>query len=220
MWLNHPKSHILLALDTENKEEAYQVMDQCADIVDAVKFNYPLILKEGLAIISDIKNRYQIPVVADFKVADVSVTNNRIAKLVKEAGADALMVHGFIGSDAIMELQEIANNEMGIIVVTELTSPGGLEFTRKFSSEFAQLSSFLECYGIQAPGTRPDQIKKLRDIVGPDQVIVSCGIGAQGGDFRAAIEAGADFGIIGRSIYNAADPRQAAFNFQNELVKL
>jgi orotidine-5'-phosphate decarboxylase len=217
MFLNKPDSHIILAIDTPDKATSFRVLDQCHDVVDAIKFNYPLILKEGLSLLTEVKGKYNLPIIADFKVADVPVTNNRIASLVKEAGADALMVHGFIGSDSILALKEIANDEMGIIIVTELTSPGGLEFTRQHATHFAELCNFLDCYGIQAPGTRPNQIHTLRQIVGPEKVIVSCGIGAQGGQLADAIEAGATFGIIGRAIYDDKNPREAAIRFQNEV---
>jgi orotidine-5'-phosphate decarboxylase len=219
MFLNTPKSHIILAIDTPDKTSAFHVLDQCYDVVDAIKFNYPLILREGLSLLTEVKRKYDLPIIADFKVADVPVTNNRIASLVKEAGADAIMVHGFIGSDSILELKEVAGNEMGIIIVTELTSPGGLEFTRQHATHFAELCNFLDCYGIQAPGTRPDQIKALREIVGSEKVIVSCGIGAQGGQLADAIDAGATFGIIGRAIYEDKHPRAAAIRFQNEVSK-
>lgn len=219
MFLNSPKSHIMLALDTPNRKESFDVLDKTYDLIDAVKFNYPLILREGLAIITDIKEKYEVKVVADFKIADVPVTNNRIVKLVKEAGVDAVMVHGFIGSDALLEIMDIANEEMGVIIVTELTHPGGLEFTRLHSKDFAGLCNFVDAYGIQAPGTRPEQIKKLREIIGPEKIIVSCGIGSQGGDFHDAIEAGADFAIIGRSIYNADNPRSVILNYMENMVR-
>lgn len=219
MFLKEPSTHIMLALDTPDRETAFRVMEQCHDVIDAVKFNYPLILKEGLSLITEVKAKYQLPIVADFKVADVPVTNNRITRLVKEAGADAIMVHGFIGSDAILEIKEVAGDEVGVIIVTELTHPGGLEFTRKHAEEFAALCDFLDCYGIQAPATRPDQVRNLRQVIGSDKVIVSCGIGAQGGTLQEAVSSGADFGIIGRAIYEADDPRQAAMTFAQTLIR-
>ncbi|KHF37804.1 orotidine-5'-phosphate decarboxylase [Halalkalibacter okhensis] len=219
MFLDKPESHIMLALDTPNRKRSFEVLDETYDLIDAVKFNYPLILKEGLEIIREIKERYKLKVVADFKVADVPVTNNRIIELVKEVGVDVVMVHGFIGSDALLELKDIASNEIGIIIVTELTHPGGLEFTRNYSEKFAELCAFVDVYGIQAPGTRPDQVKKLREIVGPDKVIVSCGVGAQGGSFADAVDAGADFAIIGRAIYDAPSPREAVINFRKVKVE-
>ncbi|WP_144560102.1 orotidine-5'-phosphate decarboxylase [Shouchella miscanthi] len=219
MFLDKPKSHIMLALDTDTKEDAFKVLDDTYDLIDAVKFNYPLVLKEGISIITEIKQKYKIKFVADFKVADVSVTNNRIVEIVKKSGADAIMVHGFIGSDALQEIMEVANNEIGVIIVTELTSPGGLEFTRTFSSQFAELCNFTNAYGIQAPGTRPEQIKKFRNIIGTEKIIVSCGVGAQGGDFVETIRAGADYAIIGRTIYESQNPRQVVINLNQQLKR-
>lgn len=122
-FLNPPESRIILALDTPDKQSSHQVMEQCADIVDAIKINYPLVLTEGLGFISELKAKYGLPLIADFKVADAPVTNNRIARMAKDSGVDALMVHGFVGADAIMEIQEVAQGEMGIFVITELTHP-------------------------------------------------------------------------------------------------
>lgn len=217
MFLNEPKSHIMLALDTKNKETAFKVMDECYDLVDAIKLNYPLILTEGISIIKELKDKYKLPIVTDLKVADAPVTNNRIIKIAKDNGVDAIMIHGFVGSDAIMEMLKIANDEIGVIVVTELTHPGGLEFTRLHAEEFASMARLLDCYGIQAPGTRPEQIKNLRRVVGDDKVIVSCGVGAQGGKFKEAVEAGADFAIIGRTIYESENPRETVKNLLMEL---
>lgn len=216
MYLGIPKNNLILALDSKNREDSLTVMSKCHDLIDAIKLNYPLILSEGISIIGDLKDKFKLPILGDFKVADVPVTNNRIVKIAKNAGLDAIMVHGFIGSDAIQAIMEVANNEIGVIIVTELTHPGGLEFTSEHAHQFAELCVLLDCYGIQAPGTRPEKIRELRRIIGQDKIIVSCGIGVQGGKFKEAIEAGADFGIIGRDIYNAPNPRKAAENFIRE----
>ena len=94
MNLGRPKSHICLALDLPNKEDSFNTLEQCHDLI----------------------SRYDIPIIADFKVADVPITNNRIARLARDAGADAIMVHGFIGAEGIMELKDAINNEIGIII--------------------------------------------------------------------------------------------------------
>ena len=219
MYLNKPNSHIMIALDTKDKEEAFRVMDECYDLVDAIKLNYPLILTEGIEIIKELKEKYKLPIVTDLKVADAPVTNNRIIKIAIDNSVDAIMIHGFIGSDAILEMKKIADKKIGIIIVTELTHPGGLEFTRQHAEDFAKMAVLLNCYGIQAPGTRPKQIRNLRNIVGKDKVIVSCGVGAQGGKFKEAIDAGADFAIIGRAIYDNPFPRRAVEELIQQLDK-
>lgn len=211
--MNHcfdrPNTRIIIALDCEDKAQSFSVMDECNDLIDVIKVNYPLILNEGLSIISELKEKYNKPILADFKIADAPVTNNRIAKLAKNAGADAIMVHAIVGTDAIYEIKYETDNQLGIFIVTELTHPGGLEFTRKYSSDAAKLCLTMDCCGIQAPGTRPDQVRVLRSIVGIDKTIIACGVGAQGGNFGEVIEAGADYAIIGRAIYSSNNPRAA-----------
>ena len=199
----------MLALDVEDRQAAYKLLDLVTDYIDVIKVNYPLVLTEGLAIISKIKERYRKPLLADFKIADVPVTNNRIIQLCGEAGADGVMIQGFIGIDAIQSAIEAAG-DLKIFVVTQLTNPGGLDFTAQFTEEFAGLARMLGAAGVQAPGNRPEVVEKVRRIVGPDLMIACCGIGAQGGRFGGAIEMGGDFEIIGRAIYQAKDPLLAA----------
>ncbi len=201
-------SGIMLALDVPDREAAFRLLDRVAEEIDVIKFNYPLILKEGLEIITRVRERYSRPILADFKIADVPVTNNRIIKLCREAGADGVMVQGFIGIDAIQSAIEAAG-EMKVLVVTQLTNPGGLDFTSRFTEDFARLSRMLGADGVQAPGNRPEVVSRVRQIVGSEMMIVCCGIGAQGGKFGAAIAAGGDFEIIGRAIYQAPDPARA-----------
>ncbi len=196
---------IMLALDVENRQAAFQLLDRIADDCDVIKFNYPLVLREGLGIVTEVKNRYQKPILADFKVADVPVTNNRILRQCREAGADAVMVHGFIGVDALQSALQAAEG-LKLFLVTQLTNPGGLDFTAAFTDEFAQMARELGLAGVQAPGNRPDVVRHVREIVGPELLIACCGIGAQGGKYGAALAAGADFEIIGRGIYAAPNP--------------
>ena len=202
----NPKTRIILALDCFDRSHSFRVMDECVEFVDLIKVNYPLILKEGLNFISELKLKYNKPIIADFKVADVPFTNKRIAQLASDAGADILMVHVFIGTEAIFELNQISK-DLEIIIVTELTHPGGLEFSSQHAEDAAKICKEMDCLGIQAPGTRPEKISLLRNIVGKDKLIIACGIGEQGGIFHEVISAGSDYGIIGRAIYNSQDPR-------------
>jgi orotidine-5'-phosphate decarboxylase len=203
------KTGIMLALDVPDRTAAFRLLDRVADEIDVIKFNYPLVLQEGLEIITRVKEAYPRPVLADFKIADVPVTNNRIIDLCRRAGADGVMVQGFIGIDAIQSAIAAAG-EMKVFVVTQLTNPGGLDFTGRFTREFAELARMLGAAGVQAPGNRPEVVSEVREIVGEEMMIACCGIGAQGGEFGGAIAAGGDFEIIGRAIYQAPDPARAA----------
>lgn len=203
-----PKNRLIVALDTPNEKRAFEVLEQCYDLVDCVKLNYPLVLKEGIGIIGRIKNRYNLPIFTDFKVADVPVTNDRIVKTVSEAGADAIMVHGIVGPDALESVKKAANGNIAIVVQTELTNPGGIIFTQKIADALVELAVAMECEAVQCPGNRPDRIRKVKDLVKDDLKIVCCGVGVQGGTYKSVLESGGDFAMIGRSIYDSENPRE------------
>ena len=146
---------MILALDVEDRRAAFELLDLVGEDIDVIKFNYPLILSEGISLIGEIKDRYHLPILADFKVADVPVTNNRIIRICREAGADGIMVHGFIGIDAIQSAIEEAG-DLKVFVVSQLSNPGGMDYTAQFTEEFAGLARMLGAAGVQAPGNRPE----------------------------------------------------------------
>jgi orotidine-5'-phosphate decarboxylase len=73
----------------------------------------------------------------------------------------------------------------------------------------ARLAVEVGAAGVVAPATRPERIKAIRSIMG-DRIIISPGVGAQGGSADAALRAGADYLIVGRSIYEAKEPEVSA----------
>jgi orotidine-5'-phosphate decarboxylase len=58
--------------------------------------------------------------------------------------------------------------------------------------------------------TYPEKISEIRKVLGPDIPIISPGVGAQGGDPKEAINAGASYIIVSRTIINADDPKSIA----------
>ena len=206
MDLNENK-RIILALDVLNEKKAFDVLDNVHDLINAVKVNFPLILSCGIEICIEIKKRYGLPIIGDFKIADVSITNNHIIDISIDNKIDFLTVHGFIGKANLVKLKNHAKDKIQFFIITELTSCLGtilLPFEKN-----AELAVELDFYGIQAPATKPYIIKKLRKRVGSRLKIISCGILAQGAAVGSAIRNGADFEIIGRGIYMMEDPRKA-----------
>ena len=68
-----------------------------------------------------------------------------------EAGADGVMVHGFIGADALLSAVHAAG-DVKLFLVTQMTNPGGLDFTAQFTDEFAAMARTFGLAGVQAPG--------------------------------------------------------------------
>lgn len=201
------KSGIIFAADLPSLEENCQILDQIHSQIDVIKINVPLIYRDTPEVITRLNEKYEVPVFADIKIADVPHTCVAIVDIVREFGAAAVMVHGIVGPDCLQDCIDATNDELGIIVQLELTNPGGIMFTQPIADDMASAASLLDIYGTQAPGNRPERISAIRQIVGPDRVIVCCGVGAQGGSYHAVREAGGDYAIIGRAIYQSEDPR-------------
>jgi orotidine-5'-phosphate decarboxylase len=205
-------TELILALDVTEKKKALAIAHACAPHLDAIKLGYPLILSSGLSIAQELEGE-DLPLIADFKVADIPNTNRLIAEQVFDAGFSSIICHGFIGKDAVQACVDISSDYGGAcFVVAEMSHPGGAEFFQGGTAErIARLAMECGADGIIAPATRPDRVSVLRQIVG-SRKILSPGIGAQGGDAETIARL-VDGLIVGRAIYNADNPVTAAEGF-------
>lgn len=209
-----PKSRLILALDVVQRTEALDIVEKIGSHVDAVKINWPLILGSDPRIITEIAE--SAPVICDFKIADIPNTDRLIVEQAMRLGASAVIVHGFTGSDSLKACVNAAEGR--VFVVTEMSHPGGIEFTATNAEKIAKMARDQDAMGIVAPATRPDRIERMRQIVGPLMKIISPGVGAQGGKASDALRYGADFVIVGRAIYDAPDPTEAAKTITREIA--
>ena len=209
------KTQLIVALDVTDKSQALSISKEIEYFVDAIKVGYPLVLESGLGIIGMIAEF--APVIADFKVADIPNTDRLICASAFDAGASAVIVHGFTGHDSLMECVSIGKeHHKDIYVVTEMSHPGALDFLQPVAHKLAHLAVECGASGIVAPATRPETVRDMRKIVG-DLSIISPGVGAQGGSAAEAIRAGADHVIVGRTIYNSKAPGKEADKIVREI---
>ncbi|MDD5615424.1 MAG: orotidine-5'-phosphate decarboxylase [Candidatus Methanoperedens sp.] len=209
------KTGLIAALDMTDKTQALSISKEIEYFVDAIKVGYPLVLESGLGIIGMIAEF--APVIADFKVADIPNTDKLICRQAFDAGASAVIVHGFTGRDSLMECVNTGREHHGeIYVVTEMSHPGALDFLAPAAHKLAHLAVECGASGIVAPATRPESVRDMRRIVG-EMPIISPGVGAQGGSAAEAIRAGADHVIVGRSIYNSKAPGKEAEKLVREI---
>lgn len=204
---------LILALDETDEEKALDLVDQIVDLIDAVKINWPLILSTSPSIIGRLAER--VDVICDFKIADIPNTNRLIVERAVGLGASAVIVHGFPGSDSVRAAVTAAG-DADIFVVVEMSHPGGKEFTQPVAERIARMAVCEGASGIIAPATRPERIAHFRKIVGPLKILAP-GVGAQGGRASEAVRKGADYVIVGRSIYLAPDPRKVASDICDEI---
>ena len=204
-------TELILALDVTDHDQALAIAGACAPHIDGIKVGYPLVLACGLGIVQEFAP-FGLPLIADFKVADIPNTNRLICEQVFAAGVDAIIAHGFPGGDSIRACVETAHDREGACyVVAEMSHPGAVEFFQGVSERIALLAVSCGADGIIAPATRPDHVQRLRSIVGTRRIYAP-GIGAQGGDLEQVVPL-VDGVIVGRAIYGAADPAEAARRF-------
>jgi len=205
-------TELILALDVTEKRRAKKIAKACAPHIDAIKVGYPLVLAAGLPFAAELES-IGLPLIADFKVADIPNTDRIIAEHVFDAGFASIICHGFTGRDAVQACVDVAADYGGAcFVVAEMSHPGATAFFHGGTAEqIAKLAMVCGADGIIAPATRPERVKALRKIVGTRKIL-SPGVGAQGGD-AAAVAKIVDGIIVGRAIYDAEDPKAAAASF-------
>src|SRR5437879_2537397 len=145
--------------------------------VDGIKVTWPLVLSAGISIVRELADLGYV--LCDFKIADIPNTSRLIVEQAVRARASGVICHAFAGEDSVRACVDAAGSA-DVFVVTELSHPGGQEFTSKFSEEFARIAVRVGAAGIIAPATRPDRIRALRRLVGA-RLVLAPGGGAQGG---------------------------------------
>lgn len=206
-------NRLILALDVYEKERALRIARETEEFLWGIKVNWPLIIGAGLRIITELKQVTGLPIIADLKLADIPNTHRLIAKKVFEVGADYLITHGFVGKDSVKAVMELGET----IIVVEMSHPGAKEFIQPVTDRLIELANELEPFGVIAPATRPERVRYIREKLHKSIKILSPGVGAQGGKVGEVLKAGADYIIVGRSIYNAENPGDAAKNIWGEI---
>ncbi len=224
-------SPVVLALDlppdkpSKLMRKAREILEAASPYVCALKVNFHLILPLGLSGVRPLLDRAHelgLACIADPKLSDIGSTNQVAAKYYFEAGFDALTASPLVGWEGgLAPVLEMAHElGKGVLLLAYMSHPGASDFfglevvsgglSKPLYALFARKAVEWGADGLVVGATRPEAIRAVRAEVGPAPLIFAPGVGAQGGDARAALEAGADFLIVGRSIVLAEDPGEAA----------
>jgi orotidine-5'-phosphate decarboxylase len=198
---------LIAALDIYDADRAIDLARILKDEIKAIKVNWPLIMSAGSSIIRDL-SRFS-PVLCDFKIADIPNTNRLITRKALEDGGWGIISHSIIGSDSLKAVIEESRGRMKVFSIVAMSHPGFKEFMEPLSNDL--ISSSINCGvdGFIVPGNNYDVISQVKERAG-GLTLVATGIGAQGGAADLAIRAGADYVIVGRSLYQSDDPLKTA----------
>ncbi len=213
------------------------VIDATKGLVCAYKPNsafYEALGEDGHDVLSDVcahASRHA-PVILDAKRADIGNTAKAYAKWAFDVlRADAITVAPYMGRDSVEPFFE--RPERGCFVLARTSNPGSAdlqalrldtgEHVYERTVKLARGWNVHGNVGLVAGATAPDELRRIRELAGPDMLLLVPGVGAQGGSAEHAIRFGAnamgDNAIVNasRAVLYAPDPAKAAADLRAEL---
>jgi orotidine-5'-phosphate decarboxylase len=213
---------IIVALDVPTKKEALDLVDQLAGMVSFFKIGLQLYTAEGPEIVRSVLDT-GARVFLDLKLHDIPNTVANAVESAGKLGVQMLTIHLSGGSQMIRAAIGARRETMSILGVTVLTSTDEealreVGISDKIENYVLRLAKLGVEKGIDGVVTSPREIKALRSEFGDSIKIVAAGIRpsrSEAGDQkrvmtpRQALDAGADYLVIGRPIVAHRNPRDA-----------
>lgn len=223
------RERLIVALDLPTVHEAEQMVSRLGESVVFYKIGYQLAFAGGLPFAAGLIAAGK-QVFLDLKLHDIGNTVQKGVESVAQIGATFLTVHAFPQTmKAAVEGKK--GSKLRILAVTVLTSYDDADLAAAgYDMSVPELAAARAAQardmGVDGLVCSAEEARKLRDIAGPGMVLVTPGIrptGAATGDQKRimtpsrAIEAGADYLVVGRPVVEAKDPKAAADNIVAEI---
>jgi len=188
------------------------------------KLGLEFYLAHGKSGVKEIQSRFtDIEVFLDLKLHDIPNTVAGACRSVADINPKFLTVHASGGSKMISAASSTLP-KVEITAVTILTSLDqeqmlAMGLSENFENLTLSLAKNAVNSGARAIVSSPQEVSLLRKHLGEKVTLITPGVRPSGADRddqerimtpRQAIEAGADFVVIGRPITKASDPKQAA----------
>ncbi len=223
------RERLIVALDLPNMKAANDLVSRLGESVWFYKIGYQLAFVGGLSFAADLIARGK-QVFLDLKLHDIGNTVSKGVENIAQTGATFLTVHGFPQTmKAAVEGKK--GSKLRILAVTVLTSYDDADLAAAgYDMSVGELAAARAAQardiGVDGLVCPAEEAAHLRGIIGPNMALVTPGIrpagSAQGDQKRVmspahAIEAGADYLVVGRPIVEARDPKEAAERIVGEI---
>ncbi|WP_424178399.1 orotidine-5'-phosphate decarboxylase [Yoonia sp. TsM2_T14_4] len=227
-----PDDRLIVAMDVPNVVAGLELTALLGDSVSFYKIGLGMLTGGGLALANELKQDQGKRIFLDMKLFDISATIEAAVRGIAAFDLDFLTVHG---DPHVVRAarQGAAGSDMKILAVTILTSLDRNDLDAScikagnitdLVQERAGLALMAGADGVIASPQEAGLIRALPEAAG--KLIVTPGVrpvGADRGDQKRvatpaqAVANGADHVVVGRPIWQAADPRAAAQDILREL---
>jgi len=216
------RERLIVALDLPSVDAAEKMVARLGESVLFYKIGYQLVFAGGLPFAAGLIAAGK-QVFLDLKLHDIGNTVAKGVESVAQLGATFLTVHAYPQTmKAAVEGKR--GSTLRILAVTVLTSYDDADLAAAgYEMSVPELAAARAAQardtGVDGLVCSAEEAASLRGIVGPGMVLVTPGIrpaGSAGGDQKRimtpaqAIEAGADYLVVGRPVLEARDPKAAA----------
>lgn len=229
--MTKPDDRLIVALDLPNALLALNLAECLGDSVSFYKIGLGLLTGGGLALADELKQAGK-RIFIDLKLFDIGATIERAVDGLAQYELDFLTVHGdpHVVRAAVAGRGEHSTKILAVTILTSLDrtdldsaliKPGNLA---DLVTERARLAFDAGADGVIASPNEATLIRALPEATG--KLIVTPGIRPQGSDKgdqkrittpAAAIRNGANHIVVGRPVWQAKDPKQAALAILKEL---
>ena len=216
------RERLIVALDLPSVKAAETMVAKLGESVCFYKIGYQLAFAGGLPFAAGLIAAGK-QVFFDLKLHDIGNTVAKGVESVAQSGATFLTVHAYPQTmKAAVEGKR--GSTLRILAVTVLTSYGDADLAAAgydlgVGELAAARAALARDIGVDGLVCSAEEAASLRGIAGPSMVLVTPGIrpaGTASGDQKRimtparAIEAGADYLVVGRPVVEAGDPKAAA----------
>lgn len=224
------REKLIVALDVDSVTKAESLVDHLGETVGFYKIGYELAFSGGLPFASELVKAGK-KVFLDMKLHDIGTTVHKAVEAIAKTGVTFLTVHGY---PQTMRAAANAAQHSGlkILAVTVLTSYDEADIQAAgYGLPLSELVMLRAQQAVEAGVDglilSPWEVQAVRQKVGPDLVLVTPGVrpvGASVGDQKRiatpydALEAGADYLVMGRPITQAPNPKEVAETLQKDIA--
>ena len=223
------RDRLVVALDVSSRDEILSLVDELHGVAGVFKIGLQAFVSNGPEIVREVVSRGE-RVFLDLKIHDIPNTAKNAVAAAVSLGASIMTVHAAGGEAMLKACAESAGDAL-VLGVTILTSIDETELLRiGFGgtplSYAVHLARLVRESGLRGAVASPLEIAAIREACGSDFVVLTPGIRAAGGDAgdqrrtmtaREAIDAGADYIVVGRPITGAKNRRDAAMKIVEEM---